>query len=59
VKLTVFDILGSEAALLVNDELRAGSYRFDLDASNLSSGIYFYNIRAENYNETKRMILVK
>lgn len=59
VSLKVFDILGSEIATLVEKNLRAGSYEFNFDASNLSSGIYFYKIKAGNFEQVKKMNLLK
>ena len=62
IRLIVFDILGKEAAVLVNDNLNAGIYEVTFDASNLSSGIYFYKLTCHgqrNYTDTKRMILLK
>ena len=59
VTLKVFDISGREAALLVNEEMNAGTYNFDFNASHLSSGIYFYQLTAANYTDTKKMILIK
>ncbi|MEO8211437.1 MAG: T9SS type A sorting domain-containing protein [bacterium] len=57
--LKVFDILGNEVALLVNEKQIAGSYSIDFNAGNLSSGIYFYKLISGNYSETKSMILLK
>ena len=59
VELKVFDILGREVAELVNEEKPAGNYTVNFDASKLSSGIYFYQIRTNNYSETKKMILLR
>ena len=59
VSLKIYDLLGKEVATLVNAELNAGSYKYNFDASNLSSGIYFYKLSAKNFSETKRMILLK
>ena len=59
VTLKVFDISGREAALLVNEEMNAGTYNFDFNAAHLSSGIYFYQLTAANYTDTKKMILIK
>ncbi|MCI0449632.1 MAG: immune inhibitor A [Chlorobi bacterium] len=59
VKITVFDVLGQEIALIVNQNLNAGSYNADFDGSNLPSGIYFYKIEAGEFTVTKKMILVK
>ncbi|MDQ3022607.1 MAG: SBBP repeat-containing protein [Bacteroidota bacterium] len=59
ISLKVFDILGKEVATLVNQKQNAGSYSVSFDGSNLSNGIYFYKIEADNFIETKRMILIK
>jgi photosystem II stability/assembly factor-like uncharacterized protein len=59
VKIYVYDVLGSIVATLVNEDLTAGSYKVDFNASNLSSGIYFYTINAGNFTETKKMMLIK
>jgi len=59
VKLKVFDVLGNQVATLVNEEKSAGSYKVEFDASILSSGIYFYNIQAGDFVETKKMVLMK
>lgn len=59
VKLTVFDITGKVIAELVKENLNAGEYKIDFDASGLSSGVYFYKLHAEGFSETRKMILVK
>jgi photosystem II stability/assembly factor-like uncharacterized protein len=59
VRLTVFDILGREVTTLVNEKLASGEYEVSFDASNLTSGVYFYRLRAENYSAVKKMVLVK
>jgi len=59
VSLKVFDILGSEIANLVNEEMPAGTYEVSFDASGLSSGIYFYTINAGSFIQTRKMLLVK
>jgi hypothetical protein len=59
IKMTVFDIMGREISVLVNEIMRAGTYKVDFDAGKLSSGIYFYRINAENFSQTKKMILTK
>jgi len=58
-KLTVYDISGKQVAGLVNGELEAGSYNIDFDASQLSSGTYFYRLESGSFAEVKKMILVK
>jgi hypothetical protein len=59
VKLVVFDVLGREVATILNDNMTAGSYTADFDASSLSSGVYFYTLTSGNFTDTKRMVLVK
>ncbi|OGU73040.1 MAG: hypothetical protein A2V93_07205 [Ignavibacteria bacterium RBG_16_34_14] len=59
VTLKVYDILGREVATLVNEEKSPGEYEVEFDASQLSSGIYFYKLEAGNYSETKKMVLLK
>ncbi len=59
VELSVYNILGQKVATLVNKELSAGSYEYNFDASQLSSGIYVYSIRANNFNATRKMMLLK
>ena len=59
VSLKVYDILGREVSTLVNEEKPAGKYSVSFDASKLNSGIYFYRIKAGNFVETKKMILMK
>jgi uncharacterized delta-60 repeat protein len=59
VKLTVFDITGREIAQLVNNQLEAGTYNVDFDASHLATGTYFYRIEAGDFTEVKKMILIK
>ena len=60
----VYDVLGNEVAVLINEEKPAGSYEVEFSASggdayNISSGIYFYQLQAGNFNETKKMVLMK
>ena len=59
VQLSVYDILGKEVEVLVNDVLQPGRYKASFDASKLASGIYFYRISASNFSDIKRMIFVK
>lgn len=58
-RLTVYDALGKEIKLLVNENLQAGIYEADFDASNIPSGVYFYRIESAGYIETKKMVVVK
>ena len=62
--LKVYDVLGNEVATLVNEELTAGEYEVEFSShsrksGNLVSGIYFYQLRAGSFIQTKKMILIK
>ncbi len=59
VKLVVYDISGKEMGVLNNGEMNAGIYIADVDASRLSSGVYFYRLSTEKFTDTKKMIVVK
>ena len=59
VTLKVFDVLGNEVATLVNEEKHAGSYVVEVDAENLTSGIYFYTLNAGSYTQTRKLVLLK
>jgi hypothetical protein len=59
VQLKVYDILGREIAVLVNERQKQGYYEVKWAASNWPSGIYFYQLKAGNYNQTKKMLLLK
>ncbi len=57
--LKIYDILGKEVTTLCNEELNAGNYTRTWNASNYSSGVYFYRLSAGNFSTTKKMMLVK
>jgi len=57
--LNIYDISGKLVSTLVNQVLQPGVYKYDFDATNLSSGIYFYRLENEFFTDTKRMILIK
>ncbi len=59
VKISVYDISGREISVLVNENLGAGEYKTDFDASGLSSGVYFYKMETGKYSDVKKMILTK
>jgi hypothetical protein len=59
VTLKVYDILGNEVASLVNEQKPAGNYEVEFDGSNLSSGVYFYQLKAGNFLETKKFVMLK
>ena len=64
VKLTVYDALGKEVELLLNQQLHPGTYEADWDASAYPSGVYYYTLKVETsrrdlFTETKKMVLIK
>ncbi|MCH7721806.1 MAG: T9SS type A sorting domain-containing protein [Bacteroidetes bacterium] len=59
VELKICNVLGKEVSILVNKEMQAGSYEIEFDASNLSSGIYFYTLNAGKFIQTRKMIYLK
>jgi hypothetical protein len=58
-KITVFDVLGREVETLVNQQLQPGTYEVDWNASNFSSGVYFYKLETNRFSNVKKMVLVK
>ncbi len=59
VRLEIFDMLGQKIATLVSAKQEAGAYTYTLNASTLSSGVYFYRLQAGAFSQTKKMMLVK
>ncbi len=59
VTLRIFDMIGREVATIASDELPAGKYTRQWNATNFASGIYFYRLQAGSFTETKKLILVK
>ena len=59
VSMKVYNLLGQEVAILVNEEQAVGVYEVTFDATQLPSGIYFYSINAGDFSATKKMILLK
>jgi hypothetical protein len=59
VSLVVYDVMGREVANLVNGEMSKGSHKVNFDASRLVSGVYYYNLKAGDLNQTKKMMLIK
>jgi photosystem II stability/assembly factor-like uncharacterized protein len=57
--LTVYDILGREVSLLVNERRDAGVHEAQFDGSNLASGVYLYRLQAGDFTQTKRLLLLK
>lgn len=58
-KLAVYDLLGRELEILVNESLEPGSYEVEFNGSNFASGMYFYKLEAGNFSEVKKMILIR
>jgi photosystem II stability/assembly factor-like uncharacterized protein len=59
VALSVYDMLGRQVSVLVNERKAPGSYSVTFDGSYLSSGVYFYRIVAGSFTETKRLLLIR
>ncbi|MBE0571452.1 MAG: T9SS type A sorting domain-containing protein [Ignavibacteriaceae bacterium] len=59
VSLKIYDVLGNEIATLVNEEKLPGTYEVAFDATNISSGVYYYQIRHRGFTETKKMVILK
>jgi hypothetical protein len=59
VRLVIYDMLGQEVAVLVNERREAGTYADSFDASRLASGIYLYRLTAGGFVQSKKMLLVK
>jgi hypothetical protein len=59
VEIKVYNVIGMEVATILNERRQAGTHSIEFNASNLSSGIYFYKIVSGKYSEIKKMILLK
>ena len=59
VKIVVYDVLGKQAAALLNEKLSHGTYEVDWDATNHPSGVYFYRLITDDVSITKKMVLLK
>jgi hypothetical protein len=59
VTIKVYDVLGNEMETVIKEEMTAGKYEIEFDGSKLSSGIYYYRITADDFIQTKKMILLK
>ncbi len=59
VKLVIYDVLGKEIAIIVNQKQNPGKYQVEWNAANYPSGIYFYKLLSEKYTGTGKMVLVK
>ena len=59
VKISVFDVMGREVDVLVNERMQPGTYQTDWNASKYPSGVYFYKLQSGDFSSVKRMVLVK
>jgi len=59
VQFAIYDITGKLVGEFLNEQKTAGNHSINIDAANLASGLYFYQIKAESFTETKRMLLLK
>ncbi len=59
VQIKVYDVLGNEIETLVNEEKPAGNYQVEFNADGITSGIYFYTLKAGDFIQTKKMLLLK
>jgi hypothetical protein len=59
VRLAVYDLLGREVAVLVDEKKAPGSYEVKFDGSRLASGVYFYRMQAGDFVQTRRLLLLK
>jgi hypothetical protein len=59
VKITIYNSMGQEVKLLLNEFKHLGSYTVDFDGSNLSSGIYYFRLESNNFTVTNKMLLIK
>lgn len=59
VSLTMYDSRGKQVENFISESLSAGTYQYQYDASKIPSGIYFYQLKADNFLQTKKMILIK
>jgi len=59
VKLTVFNSIGRQVGIIINEQLQPGVYKTQFEGSELSSGVYFYTIQSNSYLETKKLVLIK
>jgi photosystem II stability/assembly factor-like uncharacterized protein len=59
VKLKIYDLLGREITTLVSENLSAGKFKYEFNATQFASGVYFYKLETHNFSETRRMVLLK
>ncbi len=59
IRLSVFNAIGQEVAILIQEEMEPGTYTITFNAANLPSGVYFYRLQSGNFIETRKMVLMK
>jgi hypothetical protein len=59
VSLKIFDVLGREVSILLNETKPQGNYTVALDASHIPNGIYFYCLTTDKFSQVKKMLLLK
>ena len=59
VRIAIYDVLGRQVQMLVNEELNAGTHTVEFDATRLASGVYIYRMEAGSFVQTRKMMLVK
>jgi hypothetical protein len=59
VKLVIYNVLGKEIETLVSGWFQEGEHKVEFNAKNLPSGVYFYRLQAEGFEEMKKMVLIK
>ena len=59
VELSIYNVLGQKVAVLVSETQQVGKYTVEWDASQFSSGVYYYMIKTDNFRKVKRMILIR
>jgi len=59
VRLSVYDLLGREVSVLVNERKGAGVHEVKFEGSNLASGVYFYRLQAQDFVQTKKLIILE
>ena len=59
ITLKIYDVLGHEIVILLDEEKKAGSYKVVFDSKDISSGTYFYKLQADKYIDVKKMIVIK
>jgi len=59
VSIKIYDVLGKEAAIVLNENKQAGTYEVNFNASSLSSGVYFYKMTAGKFSSIKKMVVLK